>query len=286
MPGPALVPLIGAGAELVSQGINAASTGAQNRKSRRFAREMYARQRADALADWQMQADYNSPAQQMARLKAAGLNPNLVYGNGADAQMGTAPRSSNYGQAQFRPAEFSGGSVIQAYQNTQIQQLQSDNIQALNDKIRADTLNSLASVDTKNFDLEMKQALKSLVIDTAEANLVGKRVATGVMLDKNQREVLKSQQDLQLGFAKLALMELQKDTEGNRTNLVLFQGMTEQAKLQKIYKEMESLDITNKLKELERQLKQMDIDWNKALSNPLLNNTIGGLLRAFLAGKK
>lgn len=31
-------------------------------------------------------AEYNTPANQMARLKAAGLNPNLVYGNGADAQ--------------------------------------------------------------------------------------------------------------------------------------------------------------------------------------------------------
>ena len=31
-------------------------------------------------------AEYNTPANQMARLKAAGLNPNLVYGNGANAQ--------------------------------------------------------------------------------------------------------------------------------------------------------------------------------------------------------
>ncbi|AXQ65644.1 MAG: DNA pilot protein [Microviridae sp.] len=32
---------------------------------------------------WQMQNAYNTPAQQMARLKKAGLNPALIYGSGA-----------------------------------------------------------------------------------------------------------------------------------------------------------------------------------------------------------
>lgn len=35
-----------------------------------------------------MQNAYNDPSAQMERLKNAGLNPNLVYGNGADAQAG------------------------------------------------------------------------------------------------------------------------------------------------------------------------------------------------------
>ena len=32
---------------------------------------------------WNRTNDYNSPLKQMERLKAGGLNPNLVYGNGA-----------------------------------------------------------------------------------------------------------------------------------------------------------------------------------------------------------
>lgn len=46
---------------------------------------------------WKMQAEYNSPEQQMARLKAAGLNPHLVYGqgaSGASGSMSTAPDSA------------------------------------------------------------------------------------------------------------------------------------------------------------------------------------------------
>lgn len=42
----------------------------------------YNKQRDDAIAAWNMQNDYNSPTAQMARLKAAGLNPMLVYGSG------------------------------------------------------------------------------------------------------------------------------------------------------------------------------------------------------------
>lgn len=38
-----------------------------------------------AMQSWQLANDYNHPIQQMERLKAAGLNPNLVYGSGSVA---------------------------------------------------------------------------------------------------------------------------------------------------------------------------------------------------------
>lgn len=37
------------------------------------------------LESWLIQQEYNSPANQVARLRAAGLNPNLIYGNGSAA---------------------------------------------------------------------------------------------------------------------------------------------------------------------------------------------------------
>lgn len=42
---------------------------------------MYNRQVQDRLKFWEMENLYNTPAQQMKRLKEAGLNPNLAYGN-------------------------------------------------------------------------------------------------------------------------------------------------------------------------------------------------------------
>lgn len=49
---------------------------------------MYELQKNDAISFWNMQNEYNSPAQQMSRLSQAGLNPMLVYGNGADNTSG------------------------------------------------------------------------------------------------------------------------------------------------------------------------------------------------------
>lgn len=44
---------------------------------------------------WKKQAEYNSPVKQMERLKLAGLNPNLVYGNGSVANtMSQAPEGA------------------------------------------------------------------------------------------------------------------------------------------------------------------------------------------------
>lgn len=75
---------IPAAASLLGSGINAMSVGKTNRKTRQHNEKMYNQQVSDNVRLWTMQNEYNSPAAQMQRLKDAGLNPNLVYGKGAD----------------------------------------------------------------------------------------------------------------------------------------------------------------------------------------------------------
>lgn len=41
---------------------------------------------------WKMQAEYNSPQAQMKRFEEAGLNPNLIYGQGNNGNMSQAPQ--------------------------------------------------------------------------------------------------------------------------------------------------------------------------------------------------
>lgn len=77
---------LGAGGSAIAQ-------GKMNKKTRQFSERMYGVQRKDALADWQMQNEYNSPEMQMQRLREAGLNPNLVYDNGASFGSPDAVRS-------------------------------------------------------------------------------------------------------------------------------------------------------------------------------------------------
>lgn len=83
---PVLGGIIAAGASLLGNLFNSGSNRRTNQKQADYNTDLYAKQRADALADWERNNAYNSPSQQMQRFKEAGLNPNLIYGNMQNAQ--------------------------------------------------------------------------------------------------------------------------------------------------------------------------------------------------------
>lgn len=64
---------------------NAGLSAVSNWKAYSRSNKQYRKMRNDAILDRQHEEWYNSPEQQMRRLQEAGLNPNLVYGNGASA---------------------------------------------------------------------------------------------------------------------------------------------------------------------------------------------------------
>ena len=59
---------------------------------------------------WNMQNAYNSPAAQMERYQAAGLNPNLIYGQSNTADQVTAASSPNYQTTPMQAEQMQGGS--------------------------------------------------------------------------------------------------------------------------------------------------------------------------------
>lgn len=61
-----------------------------------YNRRAYEREHADKIQDWYRENQYNSPAAQMSRLKAAGLNPNLVYASGNAVNPAGSIESSQY----------------------------------------------------------------------------------------------------------------------------------------------------------------------------------------------
>ena len=54
-------------------------------------REMAEYQYSKELEMWNRMNDYNSPESQMQRFAAAGLNPNLIYGQGNSGNASTMP---------------------------------------------------------------------------------------------------------------------------------------------------------------------------------------------------
>jgi len=211
--------LIGAGSSIVGDIANLFGQSKANKQSQAFQVGMYNRQRSDALADFNMQNAYNSPTAQMDRLKAAGLNPNLVYGKGADAGMAAPIRSSSPGSYTAKFPELKSGQEIggiamqaaqqmlqkrnldqQAYvQAAQIQKLGADAAKSL-----ADTDLTKVKVDTAAFDLAMKQALKNATLTGADlknellgASVDNTRARTTYILDENERREALTAQNLQ-----------------------------------------------------------------------------------------
>lgn len=262
MPGPLLIPLIAAGSQLASSGINAASQSSMNKKTRKWNEKMHNLQRGEALADFQMQNEYNSPQSQMARLKSAGLNPNLVYGNGAIAESANVRPSPVESWSPQAPRYDIGGAVgqgISTYYDQQIKQVTIDNLKAQNTVIEQEALLKAAQtistsaqatktdldVQSGKFDLQFKTDLRDISAQAAEASLNKTKSETKVLLDRNEREMLQNSSSL-----KEAIERILKSRSERETNIL----HREQIKAQ-----IRNLDTDNRLKILDERLKDQGI---------------------------
>lgn len=182
----------------IGAGINAISSGVQNRKQRKWNEKMYKWSRRDALADWNMQNAYNSPVEQMQRLKAAGLNPNLVYGNGANALEAApmrAPELKNYHGDVPRFGDVVSSGIV-GYLDAKMKSAQIDNLKAANEVTkedaalrRAQTLSTLVGADSSKFDLGLKQELRDTSVDAAKSSLMKLRQDMDLSLQANERAI-------------------------------------------------------------------------------------------------
>lgn len=99
--------LLGVGGSLVSSGLNQLFNKGSSAKAYSRQRNLMALEQQYARANWQMENAYNSPQAQMQRLKAAGLNPDLIYGNGAAGLQGGSVGDPGTGSSpQQAPADF------------------------------------------------------------------------------------------------------------------------------------------------------------------------------------
>lgn len=129
---------IAAGGSLLSSGLSSLSNRRNTNKTIEANRKMAQFQYSKDLEMWNRTNEYNSPENQMLRLKQGGLNPNLVYGHGTVA--GNAPQGSmpkfNAPQAQYNYSPLDVSSPISTFQDMTMKQAQTDNLRAQNDAIR------------------------------------------------------------------------------------------------------------------------------------------------------
>lgn len=151
MPGEAIGALIGAGAGLFGQHQQQKQDEKLAQDQREWNERMYGLQNKEwwkrtqdsrdyNLEMWNMQNKYNSPVEQMARLKEAGLNPHLMYGKGTLGQAGQMPNTSignaqdvkGYTRAQARNV-LAGVNTFGDFVNWKNTQAQTNNVEQATD---------------------------------------------------------------------------------------------------------------------------------------------------------
>lgn len=124
---------------------------------------------AKAMQSWNMMNDYNSPIKQMERLKAAGLNPLLVYGSGSvTGNVTSSPALTGGGVDTGTQSIFRGlNAVMQAAQgkanlDQTYAQTSASNAAAGASTAQASNLNAQTAVNETRAKYEEKSQLADL----------------------------------------------------------------------------------------------------------------------------
>ena len=183
-----------------------------------------------------MQNEYNHPAAQMARLREAGLNPALVYGQGASGATGLAD------QPKPTPFEFENPlRSMTAFQDVKLRKQQTDNAREHGNVLFQEAVlkaeqQSKTAMETarSNFDLNLAHDLRETSMEAAKLNV-----------EKMKREILGKDLDNQF----------KSQTIKDRVMDVYFRSKNAQQVLK-------GNRLLNQLRILERDLKQIGIERN------------------------
>lgn len=185
---------------------------------REIYRQDYEQNRRDFLENrsyeydmWQKQNQYNSPEEQMKRLKAAGLNPMLVYGHGVTQSAGSipagsAPQSMQGGQKaplksdQLRSDRTRGqidlGNMAENYYRIRAMDEQLENLRANREDVEARTKLVNVQVEMARRDLDIIKETDKLPVrlrssDPWQAQAVARGLASGVSLLGQHNGIIK-----------------------------------------------------------------------------------------------
>lgn len=184
--------LIAGGASLLGSALGFGSqkkTNKSNMELAKYQNEWQTQENEKAyqrnLQMWNLQNEYNSPTQQMVRLRSAGLNPNLVYGSGVTGN--SAGSTPQYQPADIKRAELSSyrgwnqglTDAVSNFLAYRSNRAQVENMEAQNSLIRQQTAteatrqaNIAASTARSEFDLSQANRLKDVSVSMAEAQMV------------------------------------------------------------------------------------------------------------------
>lgn len=206
--GIAWAPIVAAGISAVGSWLASKQAKKAQEKANQQNMELARYQNQANVDMWNMQNAYNTPAAQMARYAAAGLSPNLIYGQGNAGNASSAPsvERATVQAAVGGVPQLSG--MLEQMQNFEMRQAQIDNVKASTASTQQETLNKQfmkwilefraksgeVGLEKQMLDLQQAKLLAPYNLD-AQKNLVSKgrvdiQAAIQGMKLRDQEEVL------------------------------------------------------------------------------------------------
>lgn len=264
--GPLMAAMIPAATAVLGGAINAGSQANMNKRNRKFQKEMYERQRADSIEFWNMQNTYNSPQAQMERFQAAGLNKNLIYGQGSSGNAGSIPtpdaRTPDTRAPEWGSGLAAGGALgLQNYMDLQTRNITNDNLRLQADVItqeaqlkRAQIISTLANADKTKLSNEIERILKDTTVDYR----------------RNQNKALEQQMELNTrSDARAAATTSSSLLEAMiRMNNMQKTGKLTDAQIRKNDQEIQNLKNSGALQRIDYELKKQEYATRAAGSHP------------------
>lgn len=213
-------PAIGAGASLIGAGASAVATGNLNKKNRAWQEQqskeqrewsegMWNSQNAWNMEMWNKENEYNSPAQQIERLREAGLNP-LFYGLDGTGNASALESAQPLGYERASSFEYQNpvtAGIDSAYKMSQL-----TNLQAQTQKIKS---------ETKAIDAKLPFEVDSLKAQVRNSNLSSDAQETiNKYLDRQQEAELRlkdanaseAEKSVEKAVAEIDKMDYEKTT--------------------------------------------------------------------------
>lgn len=281
-----LLPLLSIAAGVAGNALTAGSNRKINKDNINFQWQMYDKQRGDALTDYNMQNQYNSPAAQMARLKAANLNPNLVYDNGGATAQAASVRSAQPGTPSSKPTHYDSTGVQQGLMSIYDmanKSAQTDNIKALTEVAKqeqalkvaqtaqtgaqtaqtaATTAKTQVDSDRAAFDLKQAQNLSAVTIEQANANLNKTYADTKYTLNQDERAAALNAQSVKEAAERILTLRLGRAKT--------------QEEISHIRAQVSNLQSDTRIKDLDANMKKMGIQPHDPAFSRAVQNIVNG----------
>jgi len=249
---------------------NSMSSMATNFMNQRFSRQMYDRTRKDNIEFWHMQNAYNSPEQQMQRYKAAGLNPNLIYGQGNSGPAGSIP-TPDFQPVGFREPRVSGNqanmSNLLMSADLRIKNAQADNLKVQNEVIRQDAYLRALQASKEGLNVDLLRETFGYQADAFRENLRKVKTDIDLSIRRDAREAAQNATSIQEAGERMLTMQSERTVVPYRREQI-------SADTARSYEQIRQMIKDGRLKDLDTELRDLGI----APNSPMWAQIVGRFL--------